>query len=184
MVAAEANRAVLLEQAAQGAVHAPAAGTILSVPATRAGVVMAGETIATIGGGGFFLRLAIPERHATALAEGAPIRIEAAGKSLAGTLAKIYPEISGGRVTADVEVPGLDTRFVGARLPVELAVGQRRALLVPASAVTSRAGIDFVSVREEGGIVERAVITGTTPREDGEIEILTGLAEGDWIIFP
>ena len=43
---------------------APGDGRVLTVPVTRGAVVLAGEPIATIGGGGFFLRLAIPERHA------------------------------------------------------------------------------------------------------------------------
>ncbi len=61
---------------------------------------------------------------------------------------KIYPQIEGGRVTADVEVEGLDTDFVAARVLVELPVGERRALLVPTASLTNRAGIDFVAVRE------------------------------------
>lgn len=182
----EANRSVLLEQATQGAVLAPSSGTVLSVPATRSAVVMAGETVATIGGGGFFLRLAIPERHAASLKQGAEIRISSDGRTLKGTLAKIYPEIAGGRVTADVTVPNLDIRFVGGRLLVDLSVGERKALLVPAAAVSTRAGLDFVSVREGEATVERAVITGQHMPLDGAdgIEILTGLAEGDRVVSP
>lgn len=68
----------------------------------------------------------------------------AGGGNLASTLAKIYPEISGGRITAVVEVQDLKTRSVGARFDVELSVDSRSALLVRAKAGTSRAGIDFV----------------------------------------
>lgn len=182
----EANRSVLLEQAAQGAVLAPSSGTVLSVPVTRSAVVMAGETVATIGGGGFFLRLAIPERHAASLKQGAEIRINSDGYTLTGTLAKIYPEIAGGRVTADVTVPDLDTRFVGGRLLVDLPVGERQGFLVPAAAVSTRAGLDFVAVRDGEATVERAVITGQHMPIDGVdgIEILTGLAEGDRVVTP
>lgn len=181
---AEANRSVLLEQAAQGAVLAPSAGKIVSAPVTRSAVIMAGETVATIAGGGFFLRLVIPERHAAALKQGSDIRIEAEGASLTGKLAKIYPEISSGRVTADVDVAGLDTRFVGRRLLVELPVGERKALLVPSSAVSTRSGIDFVSVKADGQEVERTVITGQHFERAGadEVEVLTGLVEGDTVI--
>ena len=123
---AEAQRSVIIQQSAEGAVIAPSSGRVVSVPATKGAVAMAGETIAEIAGGGFFLRLAIPERHAQDLRQGATIRIDAAGKPLTGTLAKIYPSIQGGRVTADVEVDGLDTQFVGGRVLVELPVGQRK----------------------------------------------------------
>ena len=63
--AAEAQRSVVVQQGAEGEVLAPGDGRVLSVPVTRGAVVLAGEPIAVIGGGGFFLRLAIPERHAS-----------------------------------------------------------------------------------------------------------------------
>ncbi|MDH6265432.1 RND family efflux transporter MFP subunit [Rhizobium sp. SG_E_25_P2] len=184
--AAQAQRSVLVEQQREGAVLAPTSGTVLTVPVTRDAVVMAGESVATIAGGGFFLRLAIPERHAQFLKQGADIRIEAGGKALSGKLAKIYPEISGGRVTADVEVDGLETEFVGVRVLVELPVGERRALFAPSSALTIRAGIDFAAVKEGDKTVERAVAPGATVMRDGVAvtEILTGLVEGDIVVTP
>lgn len=180
----EAQRSVLVQQASEGAVVAPSDGRVISVPVTRDAVVMAGETVATIAGGGFFLRLAIPERHAHELTQGAPIRIEAASEKLEGELVKIYPQIEGGRVTADVEVEGLDTDFVAARVLVELPVGARQALLVPATRLTNRAGIDFVAVREGEAIVERAVVVGEAIEFEGapQIEILSGLAVGDIVV--
>lgn len=181
---AEAQRSLLVQQTSEGAVLAPSDGRVISVPVTSDAVVMAGETVATIAGGGFFLRLAIPERHAHELSQGAPIRIEASGETLEGELVKIYPQIEGGRVTADVEVEGLDTDFVAARVLVELPVGERPALLVPTASLTNRAGIDFVAVREGEAIVERAVVAGETIAFDGapKIEILSGLAAGDVVV--
>ncbi len=181
---AEAQRSLLVQQTSEGAVLAPSDGRVISVPVTSDAVVMAGETVATIAGGGFFLRLAIPERHAHELSQGAPIRIEAGGETLQGELVKIYPQIEGGRVTADVEVEGLDTDFVAARVLVELPVGERQALLVPTASLTNRAGIDFVAVREGEAIVERAVVAGETIAFEGapKIEILSGLAAGDVVV--
>lgn len=181
---AEAQRSVLVQQASEGAVLAPSDGRIIAVPVTSDSVVMAGETIATIAGGGFFLRLAIPERHAQDLIQGASIRIEASGTTLEGELVKIYPQIEGGRVTADVEVDGLDTDFVAARVLVELPIGKRRALVVPAASLSNRSGVNFVSVRENDQIVERAVVAGETLEIGGvtQVEILSGLAAGDIVV--
>ena len=146
---AEAQRAVVVQQQAEGAVLAPGDGRVLTVPVTRGAVVLAGEAVATIGGGGFFLRLAIPERHAASSQEGAadPHHRQTAPRS-AGRLAKIYPQIENGRVIADVEVDGLGDRFVDARVLVEVPVGKRDALMVPRAAVVTRSGIDFVTLRE------------------------------------
>jgi RND family efflux transporter MFP subunit len=186
IVAMQAQRSVVVQQQNEGDVLAPSDGRVLKVPVTKASVVLPGEVIADIGGGGFFLRLAIPERHAASLKRGASIRITALGKSLSGTLAKIYPQIENGRVIADVEVGGLDTDFVNARVLVELPVGTRPALVVPHNALTTRSGIDFVIVSENGKPVERAVVAGEVADIDGteSIEILSGLEPGDIVVTP
>jgi RND family efflux transporter MFP subunit len=184
--ATEAQRSVIVQQGAEGDVLAPGDGRVLTVPVTRGAVVLAGEAVATIGSGGVFLRLAIPERYAASLKQGAAIRINARGRDAAGRLAKIYPQIDNGRVVADVEVDNLDTDFINARVLVELPVAERSALLVPASAIQTRSGIDFVRLANGGEPAERAVVTGDrSKRTEGDyVEILTGLAAGDVLVTP
>ncbi len=182
IAAARAGREVVVQQAAEGDVLAPEDGRVLSVPLTRGAVVLPGEPVATIGSGGLFLRLSVPERHAAMLAEGAAIRVGTSAGTAEGRLAKVYPEIQGGRVTADVEVAGLPAGFVNARLPVALPVGERSALMVPLAAVATRSGIDFVTVTEAGQPVARAVVLGE--RDGDRVEVLTGLADGDAVILP
>lgn len=186
IAAAEAQRSVVVQQGSEGAILAPADGRVLSVPITRGAVIMPGEPVAQIGSGGYFLRLAIPERHADKLKQGASIEIASGGGHRQGRLAKIYPEIKGGRVQADVEVDGLDTAFVGARVLVKLPVGEADRLLVPTTAVITRHGLDFVKVSEGGNEVERTVIVGESMPHDGAemTEILTGLAAGDEVVVP
>ncbi len=186
IAATRAQRAVVVQQGEEGAVLAPASGRVLAVPVTRGAVIMAGEPVASIGGGGLYLRLAIPERHAADLAEGAAIRIAAEGAETEGRLVKLYPRIENGRVVADVEVAGLAHAFVEARVLVEVPVGSRPALLVPQAAVITRAGLDFVRVLAAGDEVERAVVPGETVFRDGRpfVEILTGLAAGDTVVVP
>ena len=186
ITATEAQRSVVIQQRSEGEVDAPADGKVLTVPMTRGAVIMAGEPVATIGGGGLFLRLSIPERHASALSQEAEIRVNIDGRQIAGKLAKIYPQIENGRVTADVEAGELDTAFVNARVLVQVPIGERQALLVPANAVVNRNGVDFVSVHEDGETVERAVVSSETiGRPDGAYrEILTGLAAGDEVVLP
>lgn len=89
--AAQAERNVLEQREAEGAILAPIEGTVLTVPVTAGSVVMPGEVIAHIGGGGFYLRLAVPERHAMYLNEGDTIRIESPDGEQDGRLAKVYP---------------------------------------------------------------------------------------------
>ncbi|NLS20387.1 efflux RND transporter periplasmic adaptor subunit [Rhizobium sp. P40RR-XXII] len=184
--AMEAQRSVVVRQQSEGEVDAPSDGKILTVPITRGAVIMAGETVAIVGGGGLFLRLAVPERHAGALKQGADIRVSLDGRQTIGKLAKIYPQIENGRVIADVEAGALDTTFVNARVLVQLPVGERQALLVPASAIATHDGVDFVSVNEGAATLQRVVIASEViNRPDGNYrEVLTGLAAGDEIVLP
>ena len=181
LAAAEAGRAVVVQQAAEGDVLAPEDGRVLTVPVTRGAVVLAGEPVATIGSGGLFLRLSVPERHAAALKEGGHDR-HRSRRPHRGPARRVYPKIEGGRVTVDVEVAELPGAFINARVPVELPVGERQVLLVPAAAVATRSGIDLVTVIERGAEVARAVVLGE-PVGD-RLEVLTGLGAGDEILVP
>lgn len=178
--AQEAQRRVIGQQAEEGVVLAPIGGRVLSVPVAAGAVAMPGEVVAEIGGGGFFLRLAVPERHAGDLAEGAAIAIETASGAVEGRLAKLYPLIENGRVVADVEVPDLDAAFVDARVLVRLPIGTRQAILVPETAVHSVSGLDFVTVTSAEGPLARAVVLGA--RHDGQVEVVTGLAAGEAVV--
>ncbi|MDO5711926.1 MAG: hypothetical protein Q4P32_09335 [Micrococcales bacterium] len=84
--------------------------------------------------------------------------------------------------TVDVDVPELPGAFINARVPVALPVGQRQALLVPASAVATRSDIDFVTVMEGSAGSERAVVLGE--RVGDRVEVLTGLRANDEVVAP
>jgi RND family efflux transporter MFP subunit len=184
IAAVGAERKVVEQQALEGSVLSPIAGRVLSVPAAAGAVVMPGEAVATIGGGGIFLRIAVPERHATFLQEGAGIEIETAAGPSQGTLARIYPLIENGRVIADVEVPDLPEDFIDARVLVRLPVDTRTALMVPETAIITRTGLDFVEVVDTEGPVLRTVVPGQRHTLDGVamIEILSGLEVGDRVV--
>ena len=180
----EANRQVLSRQIEEGEVIAPSAGMVLDVPVITGGVIMAGEEVARIGAGQAFLRLGVSERYADSFSEGDTILVTENGETKEGRLAKIYPLIEGGRVEADVEVDGLDARFVGRRIAVRLPVGSRSALLVPEVALRQSGGLDFVTVSFDGREMDRAVVPGDLVTRDGVAmrEILSGLKAGDMVV--
>lgn len=184
IAAQQAQRRVIEQQQTEGEVLAPISGRVLTVPVAKGAVVMAGEPVATIGGGGFFLTLAVPERHAGALTEGDTIAIETADGDKEGVLAKVYPSIENGRVVADVDVPDLDAGFVNARVLVRLPMAEREALSVPADLIRTHAGLDFVVVQEGETLSERAIVPGTHFVVDGVemVEILTGLQGGETVV--
>lgn len=196
LAAAQASRAVIEQQTREGEVLAPASGRVLQVPVTAGAVILAGEEIATVAGGGYFLRLSLPERHAAEIVEGDTVMVgeralapAADGRPAvmhAGKLVKVYPEIANGRVEADVDVEGLGNYFVGERTLVWIPVGRRQAIAVPKTAINTRHGVDYVTVASAAGPIEVAVILGEafTDVSGERVEILSGVHDGDRLILP
>ena len=183
--AIKSDRDVIVQQSAEGAVLAPGAGRVLTVPVSQGRVLLPGETVATIAQDQYILRLQLPERHARFMRAGDKVLMAARGQegglkaAQEGKVRIVYPEITGGRVVADVDVPGLGNYFVGERTRVYVSTGKRETMVVPAQAVFERSGVKFVRVRGGGEIV---VQTGeTTP---AGVEILSGVADGDVLLTP
>ena len=195
VAAAEAERAVIEQGAREGEVLAPATGRVLTVPVTPGSVIMAGEPVARIATGPYYLRLSLPERHAREIVEGASVEVGERGNAQSpdrpvatrpGRIVKVYPEIVNGRVIADVDVAGIGSYFVNERTLVSIPVGRRSVLAVPPEAIRTLHGIDYVRVAGADGETDVAVIPGDSFEEDGQLRtvILTGLADGDRVVLP
>ena len=187
LAALRGDRSVIAQQATEGAVLAPGAGRVLSIPVSVGRVILPGETIAAMAEDQYVLRLQLPERYAQFLRAGDKVSIgargmgdEASGARREGVVRIDYPEIQGGRVVADVEVPGLGDYFVGERTRVFIDTGNRKAIMIPASLVYRRAGVNYV--RLAGG--DEIVVQPGEPHDGGEIEILAGLRDGDKLATP
>lgn len=191
LTAAEADRAVLVQQQSEGDVVAPAPGRVLSVPVTKGSVIMPGEAVARIAGGGYFLRLSLPERHAGHIKLGDEVIVGSRGMTdlsadaplSRGKVVKVYPEIDNGNVLADVEVADLGDFFVGERTRVWIPVAMRTVVSVPAAAITTRAGVDYVTLSDGPDV---PVILGQRFDDQGTpaVEILSGLKDGDVVVTP
>jgi len=192
--AIEAKKAVIVQQTAEGEVVAPSSGRVLSVPVTQGSVILPGEPVARIAGGGYFLRLSLPERHAAGIRDGETVVVGGRGidpansqsGTVTGRVAKVYPEIKNGRVVADVEVETLGDYFVGERLLVSIPVRTCSALAVPDEAIVTRHGIDYVTIRHDDVVRDVSVIPGSAVETEAGplVEILTGLKPGDRVVLP
>jgi len=180
------DRGVIAQQMSEGAVLAPAAGRVLSVPVSEGRVVLPGETIATLAEDRYILRLQLPERHAQFMRAGDKVLIGSRGlgegpdeNKREGRVRIVYPEIQGGRVIADVDVEGLGDYFVGERTRVYVNTGARRAIVIPRSLVFRRAGVNYVKSADGAEVV----VQPGAERDDG-VEILSGLSDGDVLVGP
>jgi len=142
-------------------------------------------------GGGYFLRLSLPERHAGHIKPGDEVIVGSRGMTDLGKdaplgqgkVVKVYPEIASGSVLADVEVADLGDFFVGERTRVWIPVAMKTVVSVPAAAVTTRAGVDYVTLASG---IEVPVIIGQRFDDKGtpSVEILSGLGAGDTVVMP
>ncbi len=187
-----AERAVIGQQMTEGQVLAPTSGRVLTVPVTPGTVVMAGEAVATIAERDYVLRLSIPERHAVRLKAGDPVRLDGedmgqGGADGTGAVTLVYPQITDGRVQADAKVSGLGDYYVGQRVRVLVPTGARPTIVVPASYLTTRFGLDFAQLRVGDGTASVPVQRGQKrplPGLDDGVEILSGLSDGDIMVRP
>lgn len=191
---ARADRSVIETESEEGEVLAPTSGRVLKVPVTEGSVVLAGESIATITANEYLLRLALPERHARFMKVGDAVRIGARGlgsdgKQLTeGRIVQVYPELDGGQVVADAEVPGLGDYFVGERVLVWISAGKRSTFVVPRAFVFKRFGLDYVRLKGPDGSQSDVVVqTGRNVADAGNepmVEVLAGVMAGDELVRP
>jgi len=192
MRARVAERSVVQQQLTEGDVLAPAAGRVLRVPLTAGTVIVAGETVAEIAEENFVLRLRVPERHAGLLKSGDSIRVDTdeLGEDVPqfGTIQLVYPQIEDGRVVADAAIKGLGDYFVNKRVRVWISAGSRNAIVIPASFITTRFGVDYVQVLRDGAAtIDTPIQRGRElPRPDlpDGIEVLSGLRADDRLVKP
>ncbi len=185
-----AERAVVQQQFSEGQILAPAKGRVLKRMVTVGSVVLPGDPVAMIAQQDFKLRLRVPERHARFLKVGDKVRIDGAetGESPRfGAIDLVFPQIEDGRVVADAKVDNLGEYFVGDRLRVWIAGGERAAFVIPSSYVTTRFGIDYVQIQQADRAVSVPVQRGRDmPTSDlpNGLEILSGIRAGDQLVQP
>lgn len=189
--AAAQLRAVRAQQSAvgalagQGTVIAPASGRVLRADIPAGSPVAPGMVLAVITAGPTILRLAMPESLGDKVRTGS--RVIASGITTgqaSGRVVRLYPSVSGGQAIAEAEMPGLDGRLIGRRVAAKVETGTRKALLVPASYVVTRFGIDYVMTVAKDGSAAQVPVQTAPSTEAGKVEILSGVAAGDVLAAP
>jgi len=132
------------------------------------------------------LRIAVPERAASQVRVGQTVRVTVEGNSnaYAGRVARLSPAIEEANraLQIEAEVPnerGLLRPGAFARAEIVTRTDQP-AVLVPASAIVTFAGIEKVITVHDGKAVETRVRTGR--REGDRVEIVEGLEAGTPVV--
>ncbi len=188
MAATEAERRALAARRNEGRIRAPADARVTAVNVVEGSVVSPGEVIASFATLNGIVRLSLPERHASEIAEGETVALRLPTREetvRTATIVKVYPELRNGAVIADATVQGGLDALVGERVDVLASVGERRAILVPRDYVSTRYGVDFVRVKVGERFVDAPVAIAAPLADTGDqFEILTGLKPGDEIEKP
>jgi len=186
-----AERAVIQQQFDEGQILAPVDGRVLKRMVSVGSVVLPGDTVEMIAQQDFKLRLRVPERYARFIKVGDKVRIdgsEIGEQSLKfGTIDLVYPLIEDGRVVADANANDLGQYFVGERLRVWIAGGERKTFVIPSDYVTTRFGIDYVAVQRPEGTISVPIQRGRDrplPDLPNGLEILSGIRPGDRLVHP
>lgn len=182
LAAKRAERAVVEQRIAEGAVPAPRAGRVLHVRVTEGTYVLPGEPVAEIAVERYLLRARLPERHARFVRAGDRVRIGPRGLGPGepvgeGRIVEVYPELEAGRVVVDIEADGLGDYFVGERARIEIATGVRQVFLIPPEYIATRFGVDFVKLESGREVVIQRGVT-----REGRVEVLAGLRAGDRLL--
>lgn len=182
--AARSQRSASAALAGEGAVLAPEAGRVLRADVPQGSAVTAGMSIATITVGPPLLRLDVPESLAQQLHVGAAVTIndESDFNGRRGTVVQVYPAVAGGRVRADVEVPGLTADFVGRRVSVLVDIGTRRGITLPRRFVSTRFGVDYVRLVGKDRSASWVPVQTAPTADAGRLEILSGVSPGDVLV--
>ena len=112
------------------------------------------------------------------------VNVDTLDKVCSGTVSEIVPESSSTSRTFQVKVtgpcpPGIYSGMFG-RIYIPLA--DEQVLVVPAKVIMKFGQIEMVNIVHKGQIIRRTVRTGRT--FGGDIEILSGLREGEKAIVP
>jgi RND family efflux transporter MFP subunit len=183
---AEAQEAEATAIADHAVLRAPFTGVVTSKVANAGDTAMPGQPLLVVEDpGALRLEATLPEGEARTLTQGqnVPVRIDALGEDITGTVAEISPTADPASRTVLVKVdlpndPRVHSGLFGRLL---LAASQEaRAVVVPVTAIARRGQLESVFVVERGVARLRLVRTGRA--HDGAIEVVSGLSDGETIV--
>jgi RND family efflux transporter MFP subunit len=183
-----AQLALAQQQLADATLRAPFDGVVRERHLSIGAYLDVGAAVATIVRvDPLRLRLPIPERDAAALAAGQRVDVEVDGHASAaeGRVARLSPAVDEGTRTVmiEAEIPNASGALrPGAFARAEIVIDPAApAVLIPASAVVTFAGVTRALSVADGRIVEKRIRVG---RRSGEkIEVLDGLAAGEPVVI-
>ncbi len=168
-------------------ITAPSAGLVTEKHVEPGNLAAPGQPLLTIEqAGGYRLEVAVEESRSGAVRAGSPVEVEleASGRMLKARVNEVVPAVDPGSraFLVKIDLPAMQNLKSGMFGRARFAAGARPALTIPADAVESRGQVNSVLVVRDGFARGRLVTLGAGA--GGEVEVLSGLSEGEEIIYP
>ena len=168
-------------------ITAPFAGVVITKSVEPGNMAVPGAPLLAIEReGAFRLEVAVEESRLASIHTGQPVsvRIDAIDRTVAARVSEIVPAIEAASRTGTVKIdlPALPALRSGAFGSSTFSLGNRRVIAIPAASVTERGQLQSVFVADDGTARTRLVTLGQKIKE--RVEVLSGLNEGEMVIFP
>lgn len=184
LAAARAGAAEVEATARYATVRAPFDGIVTARRVDAGDFAAPGTPMVTVLDGGR-LRVTVTASPAAVagIGRGDTLRAWIEGDPAVATVEGVVPDGAGTVYSVNAIVENGDGRFLpGSAATLALPQGERRAVVIPSSAVIRRGDLTGVRVRTGDATPLRWIRLGD--RLDGLVEVLAGLAPGDVIVMP
>lgn len=184
----QAEAAVAQASAMKGytEIVAPFRGVVVERKAEPGMLAAPGMPIAVVEQAtGYRLEAAVEESRVKSIRPGMAVEValDALGQSVQGRVEEIVPALDPGSRSFTVKI-GLSAPLLRSGMfgRARFAMGEKKVLLVPASAVVRQGQVEQVYVVEDGVAKARLVTTGAALGD--RVEALSGLRAGDAVVAP
>ena len=166
---------------------APFAGVITAKSADAGAMALPGAPLLTLErDGAYRLEAMVDESRLAAIRVGQPVvvTIDGAEQTFDTKVSEIVPAVDAASRSyiVKIDLPALTTLRSGLFGRASFALGNRSVLAIPAAALKENGQLQTVLVAD-GGIAHMRLIT-IGERSKDQVEVLSGLAAGDKVIFP
>ncbi len=168
-------------------ITAPFAGLITTKSVEPGTLAVPGTPLLRIEREGFYrLEASVEESRLATIRIGQTVSVTLDGldRTINARVSEIVPGVDSASRSATVklELPGVASLRTGMFGRASFQQGSRSTLVVPAAAIVERGQLQSVFVADNG--IARARLISAGPRNQDQVEVLSGITAGDQIIVP
>jgi membrane fusion protein (multidrug efflux system) len=169
-------------------IHAPISGRVVERLIEPGDQASPGQALLTLYNPDV-LRLEAPVREGLAttirIGDEMEVRIDTHQREVTGVVQEMVPQAETGSRSFLVKVllPRSEDLYTGMFGRLLIPAGERQRLCLPLAALEQVGQLEFVEVVRPGGEIERRLVVTGEHSEQGQVEVLSGLASGETVLL-